>query len=333
MSSRKLVLTQGQSPGDILMLTAAVRDLHRGHPGRFVTDVRTPCPQLWDYNPYLTPLDERASDVTVIACEYPLIHQSNQLPFHFIHGFHQFLGDRLGIEIRPTAFKGDIYLSGLERSWMSQVEEITGAPTPFWIIVSGGKFDYTIKWWGRDRYQEVVDRLRGRVQFVQVGERSHHHPPLDGVIDLRGKTDLRQLVRLVYHASGVVGPVNALMHLAAAVDLPPHGPAQRGCVVIAGGREPPHWEAYPQHQFLHTIGALRCCAAGGCWRSRTLPIGDGDEKDRPEHLCLDVVDDTARCMALITPEMVVRSIELYYEGGALPPAASAPVFASQGAAH
>ena len=34
--------------------------------------------------------------------------------------------------------------------------------------------------------------LQGRIQFVQVGETGHHHPPNGRrVIDLRGKTDLR----------------------------------------------------------------------------------------------------------------------------------------------
>ncbi len=50
------------------MLTAAVRDLHRAHPGEFVTDVRTSCPDLWDHNPYLTPLDEEGRDVQIVDC-------------------------------------------------------------------------------------------------------------------------------------------------------------------------------------------------------------------------------------------------------------------------
>lgn len=52
---KKLILRNFQSPGDILMLTAAVRDLHVCYPGRFLTDVRTPCPDLWQHNPHLTP--------------------------------------------------------------------------------------------------------------------------------------------------------------------------------------------------------------------------------------------------------------------------------------
>ncbi len=316
--ARQLILRSFQSPGDIVMLTAAVRDLHARYPGEFVTDVRTPCPALWENNPYITPLDERDPAVELIHCEYPLIHRSNQEPYHFIHGFSAFLSRRLGLDVRPTEFKGDLHISDLEKSWLSQVEEIVGASVPFWILVSGGKTDFTIKWWDWRRYQQVVDHFRGRILFVQVGENSHQHPPLQGVIDLRGKTDLRQLVRLVYHAQGTLGPVSLLMHLTAAVEMNAGYRVQhRPAVVVAGGREPVHWEAYPHHQFIHTLGALRCCDAGGCWKSRTLPLGDGDEKDRPEHLCVDVVGTLPRCMDMITPAEVARRIELYFDGGAL----------------
>src|SRR5262249_51534537 len=70
-------------------------------------------------------------------------------------------------------------------------------------------------------------------------------------------------------------------------------------------------ECYPTHTFLHTIGALRCCATGGCWKSRTKAIGDGDEKDSPEQLCVDVVGDLPHCMDLITTSDVVRAVEKY----------------------
>jgi hypothetical protein len=227
----------------------------------------------------------------------------------------EFLNERLDLAIKPTEFKGDLHLSPAEKSWYSQVHELTGEDTPFWLIVAGGKFDITIKWWSTARYQEVVDHFRGRIQFVQVGERSHHHPRLDGVIDLRGQTDLRQLVRLVHHAEGIVCSVTALMHLAAAVETRPGRARHRPCVVVAGGREPPHWEAYPFHQFIHTVGALSCCATGGCWRARTKPLGDGDTRDQPGSLCLDVAGDLPRCMDMISAAEVCRRIELYFAGG------------------
>jgi ADP-heptose:LPS heptosyltransferase len=313
----KLILRNFQSPGDIVMLTAAVRDLHLCYPNQHLTDVRTPCPHLWENNPLITPLSESDADVRIIDCHYPLIHLSNHAPYHFLHGFIAFLNEQLDLDIKPTAFRGDIHLSSLEKSWPSQVAEIIGEDLPFWIIVTGGKPDFTIKWWSAARFQQVVNALRGRVLFVQVGEEHHHHPPLEGVINLVGKTDLRQLVRLVYHAQGVLCPVTLAMHLAAAVEVKEKVPQNRACVVVAGGREPPHWEAYPHHQFIHTVGALTCCDQGGCWKSRTVPLHDGSEQDSPEKLCVDVVESLPRCMDMIGADEVVRRIELYFKGGAL----------------
>lgn len=312
---RKLILKNSLSPGDIVMLTAAVRDLHQCYPNQFLTDVRTPCRALWENNPYLTKLDEQEPGVEVIDCHYPLIHRSNQLPRHFIEGFIAFLNERLDLKITPTAFKGDIHLSAREKSWFSRVREIVGRDVPFWIVVAGGKRDFTIKWWSHQRFQEVVDHFRDKILFVQVGEKGHAHRPLDGVINLLGKTDARQFVRLMYHAQGVLCPVTFAMHLAAAVEVKGGRPKNRPCVVPAGGREPAHWEAYPQHQFIHTIGALRCCENGGCWKARTLPLGDGDPKDEPRHCCVDVVGDLPRCMDMITAEEVIRRVERYFEGG------------------
>ncbi|HEY3333365.1 MAG TPA: iron-sulfur cluster assembly scaffold protein [Capsulimonadaceae bacterium] len=159
--ARKLVATCNLAPGDIIMLTGAVRELHMTHPGKFVTDVRTPCGHLWENNPYVTPLRESDETVEAIQCEYPLINSSNHAPYHFVHGFRKFLSEKLGVPIEPHGFKGHIVLSDTEKGWISQVEEITGElPTRFWIIVSGGKTDYTAKWWDPDRCQAVEDHFK-----------------------------------------------------------------------------------------------------------------------------------------------------------------------------
>jgi ADP-heptose:LPS heptosyltransferase len=317
VAPRKLILENFQSPGDIVMLTAAVRDLHLCYPGRFLTDVRTSCPDLWWKNPHVTPIASDDPEAETIRCHYPLIHKSNQTPYHFLHGFTHFLNDRLGLRVQPTAFKGDIHLVDEERAWFQQVEETHGTCRPFWLLVSGGKRDYTVKWWSPARMQRVVDHFLGRIEFVQVGEADHHHPPLRRVVDLRGQTTLRQLVRLVYYSQGLISPISLLMHLAAAVEVRPGMPKNRPCVVIAGGREPPVWFSYPHHQVLHRVGALRCCDDGGCWKSRVVPLGDGDRKDRPDQLCVDPVGTLPRCMDMITADDVIRAVESYFEGGAV----------------
>jgi hypothetical protein len=263
---RKIVLKNRQSPGDIVILTGAVRDLHRFAGAGLSIDVRTPCPSLWEYNPYLTPL----ADGECLDCHYPLIQRSNYQPWHFIHGFHQYLSEQLGVRVEPGEFKGDIHLSEQESRSPSPLIKRAGMSLPFWLIVAGGKYDFTAKSWDPASFQAVVDELRGKVLFVQVGEAGYHHPPLNGVIDLRGKTSLRELILLAYHAEGVICPVTLAMHLAAAVPRRHGMPANRPCVVIAGGREPMQWEAYAHHQYIHTNGALACCEQGGCWKSRVV---------------------------------------------------------------
>jgi len=47
-----------------------------------------------------------------------------------------------------------------------------------------------------------------------------------------------------------------------------------------------------------------------------VPLGDGDFKDAPGELCVDVVGSLPRCMDLITAEEVVRRIDTYFRGGA-----------------
>jgi len=317
---KKIIFHNGQSPGDICMLTSAIRDLHKAYPGKYITDVRTPCSAIWENNPFITELKEDDPEAEHIHCDYPLIHNSNQGPWHFSQGFTDHLSKILKINVPFGECRGDIYVSDLERSWINQVEETTGKKDPFWIIVSGGKSDFTAKWFNAGRLQQVVDKLKDKIQFVQIGEDDHNHPSLNNVIDLRGKTDLRQLIRLVYHSSGVICPVTLLMHLAASVPVPENQGRlkNRPCIVIAGGREPLRWEAYTWHQYIHACGAYPCCDDGGCWKSRVIPIGDNDDKDH-NNLCEHIVrqeDNTylPKCLDSITPEDIIRRIETYLEG-------------------
>jgi hypothetical protein len=312
---RRLILRSRQSPGDILMLTAAVRDLHAAHIGAFETDVRTSAEAIWDNNRRVTKLSESDRQVEVIDMHYPLVHESNQKPYHFVHGYAQYLEKKLGVSIPVTRFGGEIFLDKEERSSPLPGHEL---PDKFWIMMAGGKYDFTAKWWNPASYQRVVDHFQGQLQFVQCGEAGHWHPPLNGVTNLVGKTSLRQFIRLMHHSAGVVCPVTFAMHLAAAVETRPGMPKVRPCVVLGGGREPTHWEAYPQHQYISAVGALSCCLEGGCWKSRCQLVGDGDEKDRRE-VCEQPVQITPelripRCLDMITPEDVIRRIEMYLEG-------------------
>lgn len=311
-------------PGDVVMLTAAVRDLHAAYPGQFRTAIKTKHPALWRHNPLAENVESFSSYRRIEASYTRAIQESNQRPYHFIDGYAQDLAVQLGVPRYPIReFRGDVRMSDRERrSWPSSLGDWRG---PYWLVYAGGKYDITAKWWSPDNYQGVIDALRGRVQFVQVGSLTDFHNRLDGVIDLTGKTDLRELIHLTYHAAGVVCPVTLGMHLAAAVPTPDgDGERTRPCVVIAGGREPRHWEAYPGHAFLDNVGQLSCSDKGGCWKTRCQPVGDGDEKDAGNR-CVQPVGvtlrmpvivrdratttlDIPRCMTMIGVSDVVKAI-------------------------
>jgi len=321
---RKVLFKNYQSPGDIVMLSAAIRDLKLSHPDIEI-GLDCSCKQIFENNPYLVPhgsMKKGDPGVEFYKAEYPLIHESNEGQYHFIHGFRKWMEDHLDLKIKATKMKGDIHLSEEERGWMSQIEEM-GCEDRFWIINAGIKYDFTAKAYDPRDYQKIVDHFKGKITFVQIGQKEHWHPPLKNVINLIGRTNLRQLIRLVYHSIGVLCPITLLMHLSSAVESK-HGLLTRPCVCIAGGREPNQWEAMPGHQFLHRM--LSCCDLGGCWKSRASLVGDGDEKDEKD-LCINPIEidyqfkdnkmKIPKCMKLIRPEDVIRAIETYYEGGIL----------------
>jgi hypothetical protein len=42
-----------------------------------------------------------------------------------------------------------------------------------------------------------------------------------------------------------------------------------------------------------------------------LPLGDGDEKDSPDHLCLHPVGFLPKCMDMISAQDVINKVEMY----------------------
>jgi ADP-heptose:LPS heptosyltransferase len=298
-NARKLLLVTHICPGDIMTMTAAVEMLHQQYPGQFLTAVETSCMAIWENNPHITVPDNSFERVDM---HYHMVNESGNRPVHFIQGYTEFLGDNLRIPLKLTMNRPQLYLSDEEKGWMNQVWEITGSNAPYWVINAGIKHDYTAKFYAG--FQEVVNLLRSRVRFVQIGRSSDIHPRLNGVIDLVDKTSDRALFRLIYHAQGVLSGVSFPMHIAAAFEKP--------AVVVAGGREPRLWNSYPYQTLLSTTGSLDCCKNGGCWRSRVVKLNDG--KDGNE-LCArpmpTVPYASGECMTRISPEFVAEAVKSF----------------------
>lgn len=292
-----LVLITEQAPGDAVCMTAGIHSLHRSHLGKYLTAVKSPYPEVFAYNPDVVDVDDMPRTPTEIRMHYPAIHHSNARAIHFMQGWCEFLSSALGVHVPLVTNRPHLYFNTPE----PQREN-------FWVVCSGGKDDFTAKRW--HGYQEVVSVLKGAVRFVQVGNKGDDHPPLEGAESMVGKTTLRQLFDLVRRAKGVLCGVSLLMHVAAALEKP--------AVVIAGGREPVAWNAYPKQQYVHTIGALPCRDGKGkvgeaCWHTRTVVVGDGsgfdtDLCERPHALGTAVYP---QCMLMIDPVSVARLIVNY----------------------
>lgn len=289
-----ILLQCDQAPGDAVAMTAAIYSLHRTHPGRYLTAVESLWPEVFEHNPDV--FTGTYQDFAPLRMHYPAIHQSNQRAIHFMQGFCEHLGAALGVQVPLMTNRPHLFF-----------KEEAPPLENYWVVCSGGKDDFTNKIW--DGYQQVVSFLKGAVRFVQVGTDTLRQPHLVGAVDMVGKTSLRDLFGWVRRARGVLCGVSLLMHVAAALEKP--------AVVVAGGREPVAWNAYPRQQYVHTVGVLPCSDIQGnvghaCWRSRVVPLGDGtmldtDTCERP----LRAFGDVPMCMDMISPESVAELVLRY----------------------
>lgn len=314
-----------------MVLTAFVRDLALTYPHVRIGLNKMHAPDIFKNNPYITldKLHRDDPDAFLYKADYGSgLRAQNTKTVHFLRYFHDMFEKDTGIPV-PTLYPWpDLHLSQQER-------EISPVSGPYWIVLPGGKTDMPAKVWRASAWQQVVDELAGKfgLRFVQLGSTSGDcwNPPLRNTLNLVGRSNLRDMLQLIYHAEGVICGITSAMHMAAGLQKP--------CVVIAGGREAWWWEAYVNenrgfgshasgtftvpHRYLHTIGLLDCCATHGCWKARVHALDHAPKgKPHPKNVCkypedMDTIPQP-RCLNLITVRHVVEAVLSYYEDGTLP---------------
>ena len=291
---RSLMLVQNQCPGDILMMTAAVRDLHKAYPDIKIV-VSTTNQYLWENNPNIT-LGFRADRIIRLGYETPRMRGFKGEKHHFIYAFHDTLEKELGIRIPRGEPYPDIYLSDKERSGRIISNK------PALLVNAGSKNDFPIKQWPVERYQQVVDALKDEYTVIQIGDtrRGEKHPKLDCVLSAVNQTPERSLLSLMYSADAVLTGVSYPMHLCAALNA--KDDKKRKCVVVAGWREDPYWEKYPDHDYL-TGKPCEQCLEHACWRRYLSARGHN-----PAEVCTNVEHGGAKCMTDISVEEVVTCL-------------------------
>ena len=289
---KKIMFGCKYSPGDLLMLTVAIRDIHLNYPYKFETDVFSYYPEIFYNNPFITKLSK--DNILHVNLDYgDYLKIMRREGFHFSDCFIKMFNDILDLNIKKTSEFPFISLTEEEKQ-ISYIFNKFKLKNKYWILSPGIKNDIPLKGYPPDQYQKLVDFLiydnNFNYDIVQVGHSNFINPRLKNVINLTGKTDnIRDFFSLIYHSQGTIGPVSFHMHLSAAMNKP--------SVIIAGGREEVNWEKYSNHIFLHSIGQFDCCKEFGCWKS--FP-----------YECKNHVNDSIypKCMSCISPETIVKSI-------------------------
>jgi ADP-heptose:LPS heptosyltransferase len=145
------------------------------------------------------------------------------------------------VELRPYIFLTPAELAAGRLAENQVALQSTGLASPLALMN---------REWYPQRFQELCAQLRSDVRVVQVGSPSDMK--LEGAIDLRGKTTLRQTAAVLANSLIFIGLVGFVMHLARAVDC--------RSVIIYGGREKPSLTGYVANKNLYN--QVRCAP---CW--------------------------------------------------------------------
>jgi len=145
------------------------------------------------------------------------------------------------VELRPYIFLTPTELAAGRLADNQVAIQSTGMAAPFAM---------QNREWYPQRFQELCAQLRSDVRVVQIGSSSDMK--LEGAIDLRGKTSVRQTAAVLANSLVFIGLVGFPMHLARAVDC--------RSVIIYGGREKPAITGYVANKNLYS--QVRCAP---CW--------------------------------------------------------------------
>ena len=295
-------------PGDIFVDTCAVASLHKTYPGEYRVNVDTTWNDvIWRGNPHID-RSLRREDCIQGEFHYDAIHEVGDRDVSFMQATVENLAKFIGRPLKLEVTKPQLYLSDEERNQRLRGLENIG---PYVVLNAGYKHDYPAKFAGRHIWQEVVDALKHRVAFIQVGEvvrdGRHYHKPINGAHNWIGRTTPREMFQLVHHSRAGLGPVSMLLHLSAGLDRP--------YICTGGGREEQSWIAYNSTIYLHTLGMLDCCRTKGCWST----LVEADPARPHDKLCaLPVVQPDGqvvpKCMQLLGSESIIRVLTTILDG-------------------
>ena len=286
---------EGGGIGDVIVSTAVLRLIHKKLGCRFI--VATKFPALFENNPLVihNVALNRQNFITKPLIKLFFRHIKQDRIAHLVYKPNVKLSKEEHLEVcrRPVHMVAlitahlpleldyskiacELYFSEAERLRFKKKFEHLGN---YSIIKPTGRTDFTQKKeWGIANFQGVVERSPS-IHWVQMGYVTE--PLLDGVVDLRGQTGLRDMLYLISRAKSILTVEGLYNHVASAFNVP--------CVVVFSGLIRPENVLY-QNTFLvrhdDSFSCMPCLPEPG-----------------------DCVMDTMPCIREISIERVLKTLE------------------------
>jgi ADP-heptose:LPS heptosyltransferase len=272
-----LLVYFGLGPGDDMLCTVVLRELKKR--GRKKIWMMSKNPELFEDNhdvDLVVPIDDRfrlyvqALGKKWQPLEYASVDRDKDMSLPPNRHIIAELCWRAGIR-GPVALHPYFYIRNEEKekaAWADGMVAIQSSGL-------GGQWPMQNKQWYPERFQQVVNGLKARFKFIQLGSASD--APLNDVVDLRGKTNMRETAALLESCRLFIGNVGFMMHVARAVERP--------SIIVYGGREAPWQSGYSCNRNLYS--AVPCAP---CW-------------------LFNKCDYNRTCMDKITVEDVIRAVE------------------------
>lgn len=248
---RRALTFPGGGLGDELLCATVARELRRrGESGICIISRH---PELFRNNPDVqVPLFEDDRSLGFLTRLNVPLERLNYAPHLAVERRDLFPAHHLLVEMcRQAGIRGEIMLRPYITLTPTELASGQLCERQVAIHSSGlsARSPMVAKEWFPERFQQIVHALRDRFHFVQVGAEAD--PPLDGAMDFRGKTSLRQTAAILANSMLFIGLVGFVMHLARAVDCP--------AVIVYGGRELPSVTGY-----LCNVNLTRPLACSPC---------------------------------------------------------------------
>jgi len=269
--------------GDGLMVTAVAREIARraDNPSmklfpyrkhytglkRLMKGVEYPLIQCetWVNNPLFIQHPDELTDKRVVPYYYYCWFDPPKRG-HFIHEMAKPHG------IDELDLRGELFLTDAEKE---RVDALTGdLAASFVAIEPDSKLDWTPnRLYPFAKWQRVVDTLKGRIQFVQVGKPGGKI--LNNAVDMTGKTTFRETAGIIEKAQLFMASEGGLTHAATAMNTK--------AVVIITGYQTTTAIGYPQNI---NISIAR---HGPCWLRTPCPQCQADAAAHDEGEIVDAV--------------------------------------------